>query len=110
MSRSKKVAQARSVPGVWVELRRDFATANMVTEIRAGKHLDLPPSEFEARSFRSTAKGAFPVGYGIEVRYAPNRTYTTERERVEAAVREAMEAAIPQIASRIMGSIKRTIE
>lgn len=105
MSRRDTVTRALSEPGVWVELRRDLATANMVTEIRGGKHSDLPPSEFEARSFRITARGVTPVRYGIEVRYAPNRPDTTKREHVEAAVREAMEAAIPQIVSRIIAGV-----
>ncbi|MFF2054160.1 hypothetical protein ACFVU2_21320, partial [Leifsonia sp. NPDC058194] len=49
----KKAEQARSRPGVWVNLRSGMATANLVTEIRQGRwsRVGLNPDEFEAKSY-----------------------------------------------------------
>lgn len=59
---------AKKRPGVWVTVREEQSSANLVTRIRKGEVEDFPLPDFQAKSSRySTPEGA---KYDIEVMYS----------------------------------------
>lgn len=95
--------RARNAPGIWVKLRDCMSTANLVTEIRAGKHQSFPPTEFEARAYRQFEASEGPNRYGIEVRYVPEaQSDAAHRDSVEKLVRDMFEDSIQKAIEAIL--------
>jgi hypothetical protein len=79
-----------------------MSTANLVTEIRNGKHKALPPAEFEARSYAMGVDSQGRKRYGIEVRYIPpSKKQKTEEQKIEELIREAFEGMLPGLVRQI---------
>lgn len=97
-------SHARKQPHIWTTLRTDMATANLVTEIRKGRHKALPPSEFEARSYAMGMDAQGKKRYGIEVRYVPTlkKSQKTEEQKIEQLLRDSFEKMLPELVRNLV--------
>lgn len=105
-SYSEVAKEADKHPNVWIPLRTDQATANLVTAINSGNNKDFPSSRFTARS-RSWVTRAAEGGarrYDIDVRASEPPT-----EDAQARAKAIVEQLMPEIEKLLVTALEKEL-